>query len=341
MSDKNKSNDNVPGFDPYSKSSLDIVDIQWYQNDFLKNYVYIFLCIISIGFLPVLCCYFPLIQVMMTMKISEPQNADIAVVQTSEFVTEKPIVSTLIVRNIEKYLLKNDMKQRVTIIAIEVQFKRFFTSEALNWRLINVPDIPEELELVIKNNSLYSPYNETKRDFIKALYGINKIILPEIDVVKMIFDQLLNPFSLLQFFAIAFWILFNYLLLSIIILTVTCMSMYYAVTQQIANIRNLEEITGLTTTVRLVLPESSVKEMDSDSTYSSINFPTDSIFLYPGDKIIIESDMVAPCDLILSSPASKVLVDESMLTGESVPAYKVSITGQELRQNNIIYGYKF
>lgn len=49
----------------------------------------------------------------------------------------------------------------------------------------------------------------------------------------------------------------------------------------------------------------------------------DDSVLVPGDKILISEHMVIPCDAILIS--GKVVVDESMLTGESVPVGKVSI----------------
>eukprot|EP01031_Cornospumella_fuschlensis_P030484 gene30484-36845_t len=45
--------------------------------------------------------------------------------------------------------------------------------------------------------------------------------------------------------------------------------------------------------------------------------------LVPGDKFLITADMTLPCDAILLT--GKVVVDESMLTGESVPVSKVPI----------------
>lgn len=50
--------------------------------------------------------------------------------------------------------------------------------------------------------------------------------------------------------------------------------------------------------------------------------------LVPGDKIIIQESMALPCDAVLIS--GKVVVDESMLTGESIPVSKVPIDVQGL-----------
>ena len=49
----------------------------------------------------------------------------------------------------------------------------------------------------------------------------------------------------------------------------------------------------------------------------------ESIDLVPGDVIKIPEGIVLPCDLILISGSC--IVNESMLTGESVPVFKNSI----------------
>lgn len=41
--------------------------------------------------------------------------------------------------------------------------------------------------------------------------------------------------------------------------------------------------------------------------------------LSPGDVVIVRSDMILPCDLLLMSGTA--IVNESMLTGESIPGF--------------------
>ena len=48
--------------------------------------------------------------------------------------------------------------------------------------------------------------------------------------------------------------------------------------------------------------------------------PENSTTLVPGDVIAIPQDTVLPCDLILLT--GSVIVNEAMLTGESIPVLK-------------------
>lgn len=41
--------------------------------------------------------------------------------------------------------------------------------------------------------------------------------------------------------------------------------------------------------------------------------------LSPGDVVVVRSDMILPCDLLLMSGSA--IVNESMLTGESIPGF--------------------
>jgi len=53
----------------------------------------------------------------------------------------------------------------------------------------------------------------------------------------------------------------------------------------------------------------------------------ESTNLVPGDRIIIERGIIAPCDIIVVE--GECLVNEAVLTGESVPVSKVEITTSE------------
>ena len=52
----------------------------------------------------------------------------------------------------------------------------------------------------------------------------------------------------------------------------------------------------------------------------------DSVALVPGDVVEVRADMVAPCDGLLIS--GYCLVDESSLTGESLPLQKTAAPNQ-------------
>lgn len=61
----------------------------------------------------------------------------------------------------------------------------------------------------------------------------------------------------------------------------------------------------------------------------------DTVNIYPGDILLIDKPLQVPCDLILLK--GECAVNESMLTGESIPLTKDSFT-DKLAKRNILYG---
>jgi P-type E1-E2 ATPase len=65
-----------------------------------------------------------------------------------------------------------------------------------------------------------------------------------------------------------------------------------------------------------------VKRVNSSGFSEQITVSSDD--LVPGDVVIIPNDQILPCDLILLT--GQCIVNESMLTGESVPVIKNGIS---------------
>ncbi len=69
-----------------------------------------------------------------------------------------------------------------------------------------------------------------------------------------------------------------------------------------------------------------------------VSIVPDSV-LVPGDRFIVTQGMTLPCDAVLVS--GRVVADESMLTGESVPVSKAPIDIAELGESVVSFSVCF
>uniref|UniRef100_H2SUA7 ATPase cation transporting 13A2 n=1 Tax=Takifugu rubripes TaxID=31033 RepID=H2SUA7_TAKRU len=142
-----------------------------------------------------------------------------------------------------------------------------------------------------------------EQKFRKCIYGPNLIDVPVKSCASLLFEEVLNPFYIFQLCSITLWIIDNYYIYAACILVISvlsiCISLY-----QIRKFRT--DIYGC---------------VSSEEHVSSVD-------LVPGDCLIIPQEgLVLPCDVAVL--AGECLVNESMLTGESVPVLKTPLPAGE------------
>lgn len=127
---------------------------------------------------------------------------------------------------------------------------------------------------------------------------------------KLFTTEILNPFYLFQFFSITLWCFDDYFYYAgcILILSATSITVsLYETRKQSLTLRDM---------VESAKPES-IQIKTSDNHINQI--PPEN--LVPGDLLILPSEeIIMPCDAILVSGSC--IVNESMLTGESIPIMK-------------------
>ncbi|XP_035511838.1 cation-transporting ATPase 13A2 [Morone saxatilis] len=148
----------------------------------------------------------------------------------------------------------------------------------------------------------------------KRVYGPNLIDVPVKPYMKLLFEEVLNPFYVFQLFSITLWMIDHYFVYAICILIISILSIcisLYEIRKQSITIRNMARfVTNVT-----------VRRNSGEQCVSSVD-------LVPGDCIIIPQDgLLLPCDAALL--AGECLVNESMLTGESVPVLKTPLPAGE------------
>lgn len=154
----------------------------------------------------------------------------------------------------------------------------------------------------------------------RRVYGPNLIDVPVKPYIRLLFEEVLNPFYVFQVFSIVLWMIDKYYYYSSCIFIISLLSIsisLYEIRKQSVTLRNM---------ARLVTNVTVRRNMGEEECVSSVE-------LVPGDCIIIPQEgMLLPCDAAVL--AGECLVNESMLTGESVPVLKTPLPAGEGRYSS-------
>ncbi|KAI5749947.1 hypothetical protein M8J76_011676 [Diaphorina citri] len=144
----------------------------------------------------------------------------------------------------------------------------------------------------------------------RVVYGKNEIAVPMKSIFSLLFLEVLNPFYVFQLFSFALWFADDYTSYAMAIAAMSVFSITGAIIQTRKNQRNL----------RSTVHSSDVASIIRNGDVSSVS----TELLVPGDILVIPPHgCVMHCDAVLL--AGNCIVNESMLTGESVPVTKTPL----------------
>ncbi|XP_069568613.1 polyamine-transporting ATPase 13A3-like isoform X2 [Brachyistius frenatus] len=171
--------------------------------------------------------------------------------------------------------------------------------------------------------SVHSDHNsglpKTLQDYRRLFFGENEITVRVPSLFKLLTKEVLNPFYIFQLFSVILWSAEDYYYYATAIVFMSIISIatsLYTVKKQYVM---LHDMVAAHSVVRV-----SVCRGNKDIEQAM------STELVPGDVIIIPANgMIMPCDAVLFHGTC--IVNESMLTGESVPITKTSLpsSGEE------------
>ncbi|XP_055021515.1 cation-transporting ATPase 13A2 isoform X2 [Boleophthalmus pectinirostris] len=156
--------------------------------------------------------------------------------------------------------------------------------------------------------------------FRRQVYGSNLIDVPVKSYIQLLFEEVLNPFYIFQLASVCLWLSDHYYYYAVCIIVISLISIgvsLYEIRKQSVTLHNM---------ARLVVDVKIRKSSGEEQVVSSVD-------LVPGDCILIPAEgLLLPCDAALLT--GECLVNESMLTGESVPVLKTPLPAGDHRYNS-------
>ncbi|NXH54190.1 AT134 ATPase, partial [Rhabdornis inornatus] len=147
----------------------------------------------------------------------------------------------------------------------------------------------------------------------RVICGPNTIDVPVIPIWKLLIKEVLNPFYVFQLFSVCLWFAEDYMEYATAIIIMSLLSIFltvYDLRKQSIKLHKLVESHN-NIMVTVCRNKEGFQELESHH-------------LVPGDMLILkEGKTLLPCDAILVS--GQCTVNESMLTGESIPVTKTHL----------------
>ena len=144
-------------------------------------------------------------------------------------------------------------------------------------------------------------------------FGENNIEIEEKSIMLLLTDEVLHPFYVFQVFSVFLWLADDYFYYASCIFFISLISIVNSLIETKSTMRRLQEISKFVCEVR-VWRNGFWKQVDSND-------------LVPGDVFEVDPSMtVVPCDALLTN--GECVINESMLTGESVPVSKIAATSE-------------
>lgn len=152
-----------------------------------------------------------------------------------------------------------------------------------------------------------------------SVFGPNLINIREKPISKLLTDEVLNPFYVFQIGSILLWCMDDYYYYAFCIFIISAFSIISTLIETKETMKRMKDMSFF---------ECSVRVFRSGS-WRNVS----SVELVPGDLVDIANVHTVPCDAMLAS--GDCILNESMLTGESVPVSKTPINDATLRKMNL------
>ncbi|CCH60603.1 hypothetical protein TBLA_0D00950 [Henningerozyma blattae CBS 6284] len=313
-----------------------LIGIAGYQTSKLKLFLYHTLCFISCGLFYILLRWMPKYKIKLTGKAVPLGKAEWVAVENElgelsiidvERKWYNRLLSTILPITYDETTMNNNEQRSVHHHEETPENPNIPIIISFQYRYINFIFSP--LEDIFKVNSNWAdPQWSNLQDTVNGLttatqedrliaFGKNSIDLKMKTTSEVLFQEVLHPFYVFQIFSIILWSLDEYYYYAGCIFLISVLSILDSLLETKKTSQRLSEIAHFQCEVRVF----------RDGFWTHINASE----LVPGDVYEISDPKLAifPCDSVILNGTC--IVNESILTGESVPISKIPINEETIK----------
>ncbi|KAJ7251534.1 Ca-transporting ATPase [Mycena haematopus] len=200
-----------------------------------------------------------------------------------------------------------------TLIVVDYRYSRFALDPRTGlFNMIRDWRDPSWTGSQSAQNGLETPIRQQRL----TLFGKNEVDIEGKSTVSLLVEEVIHPFYVFQIASVILWSLDNYYYYAFCIALISVISISTTLIETQKTILRMREMSRFSCDVDVLV----------DGTWVT----RDSTQLVPGDTVNISSSQMSlmPADMFLLS--GDAIVNESMLTGESVPVSKVPVKDEDL-----------
>ncbi|CAH0549264.1 unnamed protein product [Brassicogethes aeneus] len=313
----------------------DQMEIAGYKPHKLKSRVTLFFYFLTFGLLRLFFHWYPQLKLLSTHKKCSLKNAEKVLITDnykgkfkSYFVKEIIEIST---KNLSKENSKDSNDELLNFFLCDGTERSLSSIRILKCKKLTYIWNDERCKFVklagldkgVSRNDLhkYTGYTTKEQNVKRVIYGYNEIVVPVQSICTLLVLEALTPFYIFQVFSLIVWFCEYYYYYTIAIIIMSVFGISTSIIQTRKNQKNLKGTVH--SSDKAVVCRGNGLYQDIPTTY-----------LVPGDVIVIpKNGCEMQCDAILLNGSC--VVNESMLTGESVP-----VTKNSLPKNNTPYNVK-
>ncbi|KAI3637529.1 hypothetical protein MIR68_004178 [Amoeboaphelidium protococcarum] len=339
-------------------------DIYGYSIHPFKYTCYLFGCVLSVGVLFLLCRWFPRLYISFTCRRtpfhkcqmlfikSTWKHVDIVPIQVNIYEDAAELHQILSMNATSLSRSPSDYDAH-TLKSFDYHCMKFVYNPITSLFIENTAWRDSREKSVPSLSRGLSTRQEVQER--QLLFGKNSIDIPIKSDWKLLVDEILHPFYVFQLFSIMLWIAENYYYYAACIFLISTGSSVSALLETKRNLQRLRDMTHHQCSVNVLRSGVWIRVSSQDLVpgdvydLSSIEEYRDEVEQESDDQVDIDdhdddkgrdfgvNDMVIPCDSIMIN--GDCIVNESMLTGESVPVPKIPLSNHTVHQlddlNNI------
>eukprot|EP00026_Physarum_polycephalum_P000896 Phypoly_transcript_00897.p1 GENE.Phypoly_transcript_00897~~Phypoly_transcript_00897.p1 ORF type:complete len:1207 (+),score=214.54 Phypoly_transcript_00897:143-3763(+) len=164
----------------------------------------------------------------------------------------------------------------------------------------------DQLKVILQTQGGFRGLSTAAHRKSSKLYGRNLIDIPIKSIPQLLIEEVLHPFFIFQIYSVILWLTEDYYYYAGAIFFIASVTAVISLKDVRANLISIRQI--------------SMMEVDVTVVRDGVSRVVSSVDLQPGDIVQVPPQFILPCDLLLVN--GQCVVNESMLTGESVPVIK-------------------